>query len=44
MATEGLKVETQQESLDALTREAEQLKSKLEEERAKLVDTDRKFV
>ena len=40
MATEGLKVETHQESLDALTREAEQLKSKLEEERAKLVDTD----
>lgn len=40
MATEGLKVETQQETLDALTREADQLKARLEEERAKLIDTD----
>ena len=44
MATEGLKVETQQDSIDALSREAEQLKSKLDEEREKLNDTDRKNV
>ena len=44
MATEGLKVETQQDSIDALSREAEQLKAKLEEERLKLNDTDCKYI
>ncbi|ELT87182.1 hypothetical protein CAPTEDRAFT_171720 [Capitella teleta] len=41
MATEGaLRPENPQDSLDALTREAEQLKAKLDEERSKLKDVD----
>lgn len=44
MATEGgllsAECNQNQDSLDALTREAEQLKAKLEEERAKLKDVD----
>ena len=33
----------QQESIDALSKEAEQLKARLEEERSKLSDVDRKW-
>ena len=40
MATEVLRVENQQDSIDSLSREAENLKGKLEEERAKLNDVD----
>ena len=40
MATEALKPDDQQSSLEALSREAEELKSKLEEERARLNDVD----
>lgn len=42
MATEGLRVENP-ESVEALTREAEALKAKLAEEKAKLNDVDSKF-
>lgn len=37
-------METQQDTIDALSREAEQLKAKLEEERSKLNDTDRMYL
>ena len=42
MATEGLRVDNQQDSIDALSREAETLKKKLAEEKEKLCDVDRK--
>ena len=44
MATEGLRVDNQQDSIDALSREAETLKKKLAEEKAKLCDVDRKYI
>ncbi len=44
MATEGLRPDPPQESIESLSREAEQLKSKLEEERSKLSDVDCKFL
>ena len=40
MASEILKVENSQDSIEALSREAEHLKARLEEERAKLNDKD----
>ena len=40
MATEALRPDPVQDSVEALSREAEQLKSKLEDERAKLNDVD----
>ena len=41
MATEVLKLDDQQQtSLESLSREAEELKTKLEEERARLNDVD----
>ena len=40
MATEVLKTDDQQTSLEALSREAEELKTKLDEERARLNDVD----
>lgn len=43
MATEALRVDNQQDSIDALAREAESLKKKLAEEKAKLCDVDRKY-
>lgn len=43
MATEALRVDSQQESYEALSREAETLKQKLIEERAKLNDVDCKY-
>ena len=42
MATEGLKVDNQ-DSLEALQREADELKKRLEEEKAKLKDVDSKI-
>lgn len=39
MATEALKVDTQ-DSIEALQREAEELKKRLEEEKAKLKDVE----
>jgi len=36
--------QTSDSSLESLRREAEQLKAKLEEERAKLTDVDRKII
>ena len=42
MATEALQVENQRDSIEALGREAELLKQKLVDEKAKLNDTDRK--
>ena len=45
MATEpGLRVESPQESFEALSREAESLKTKLEEEKAKLNDVDCMYI
>lgn len=44
MATEGLRVENQSETLDSLQREAENLKKKLEEEKDKLKDIDSEFL
>ena len=44
MATEALKPDDQQNSLEALSREAEELKTKLEEERARLNDVDCKYI
>ena len=43
MATEALRVDSQQDSIEALSREAESLKMKLIEEKAKLNDTDCKY-
>jgi len=43
MATEALRPDPVQDSVEALSREAEQLKSKLEDERAKLNDVDCKY-
>ena len=40
MATEALRPEAPSDSIEGLSREAEQLKSKLDEERAKLNDVD----
>lgn len=40
MATEALRVDNTTESIDSLSREAESLKVKLEEEKAKLNDVD----
>lgn len=40
-ATDAVRTDNVQESIDALSREAEQLKAKLEEERSKLSDVDR---
>jgi guanine nucleotide-binding protein subunit beta-5 len=40
MATEALRPDPIQDSVEALSREAEQLKSKLDDERAKLNDVD----
>ena len=44
MATEALRVDNQQDSIEALAREAESLKQKLIEEKAKLNDTDCKYI
>lgn len=43
MSDGGLKVEQPMESMEALSREAEELKTKLEEERQKLNDVPRKY-
>ena len=43
MATEALRPDAPQDSIDSLSREAEELKSKLDEERAKLNDVDSKY-
>ncbi len=43
MATEALRVDSQQDSVDALSREAETLKQRLTDEKAKLNDTDCKY-
>lgn len=40
-ATDAVRTDNVPESIDALSREAEQLKAKLEEERSKLSDVDR---
>ena len=40
MATEALRPDPIKDSVEALSREAEQLKSKLDDERAKLNDVD----
>lgn len=44
MSDGGLKVEQPMESMEALSREAEELKVKLEEERQKLNDVPRKYL
>lgn len=41
-ATEAMRNENVSESIEALSREAEQLKAKIDEERSKLSDVDRK--
>lgn len=43
MSDGGLKVEQPMESMEALSREAEELKVKLEEERQKLNDVPREY-
>ena len=40
MATDAMRVDNQQDSLDQLSREADSLKAKLADEKAKLNDVD----
>lgn len=43
MATEALRIDGSQDTVDALSAEAANLKKKLEEEKAKLADMDSKL-